>query len=250
MHPFAMGAVYARPAGAVVTPVPIAVLTDGTVEFKQTKAFLSGQYKVPIDAGEGALDISIKFKNQDFRASVLAMVLAGTSTAASSTTLAITGESATVPAVSGPYTVTVAQSATFVEDGGVLDLTAGKWLTCVVSGPTTGQYIVSAGVYTFAAADTLHALSIVYSYTSTTAGVTLTYQNQVMGPSTGYGLRAYNLGRLPSGVIVPCGYKFWNVHFDNLQHGFKADGFASQDLSGRAIQDTASMNVFQWFVGE
>ena len=34
----------------------------------------------------------------------------------------------------------------------------------VASGPTTGQYSVSAGVYTFAAADTLLGVLISYTY--------------------------------------------------------------------------------------
>lgn len=384
MHPFAMGAIYAMPSGTNPTPIPIAVLKDCTVGFKQTKKFLSGQNKVPIDAGEGALDISIKIKSADFRAASLALVMGGTATTPASTTLLATGEpyttaaACTFTATTSGTTLTVTalatgsiqvgqvlvggtgtggvyivkclsgsgtsqastwqlsgnygsngtptgcaanvycpvQTATFAEDAGVQNLTNGLWMTrSAVYPPTAGSYCVSGNAvftgtstlttltvtsmtsgtialgmqlvggtvntvvtafgtgtggvgtytisvsqsstftggqaaYTTATADQTDNLVLVYSYTSTTQGQNVLYQNQVMGPSTGYGLRVYNLGKNAAGLIVPCGIKFWNVHFDDLNLGFKAEDFAEHDLSGRAIQDTASTNVYQYFVGE
>ena len=56
-------------------------------------------------------------------------------------------------------------------------------MTRVASGPTTGQYSVSAGVYTFAAADTGLTVYINYRYTvsSASAGNTQSITNLVTG---------------------------------------------------------------------
>ena len=61
-------------------------------------------------------------------------------------------EAHSVPAVS-TYTITSTNSATFDQDLGVTYALTGQPFVMVASGPTVGQYSVSAGVYTFAAAD-------------------------------------------------------------------------------------------------
>ena len=68
-------------------------------------------------------------------------------------------EVAVVPA--SPYKVTVAQSAAFSCDQSV-SYANGNKLVQVAASPATGQYSITAGVYTFAAADTGQSLTIVY----------------------------------------------------------------------------------------
>ena len=246
---FGMGAIYAVPSGTNPTPVPFAVLKDCTVSWKVTKKVLRGQWKFGIDVGEGPIDVSIKIGHADFRAGTIGMLLAGGTTTANSTTLVATGESWAIPGT--PWQVTVSQSATWAEDGGVLDITAGKWLTRVASAPATGQYSVAAGVYTFAAADTTHNLSIVYSYTSTTQGSKFAMPNLVMGPSVGYLLRVYNVYPTPnSAVLRPLGWSFPNAHFSDYQVSLKAEDWAEESLTAMAIQDSGSTNVFTEYVGE
>lgn len=77
------------------------------------------------------------------------------------------GQSYSVPA-SSPYTVTptVPGSGVWSADAGVSYASTGVQLTPVASGPTVGQYSVSAGVYTFAAADEGAALLISFLYTT------------------------------------------------------------------------------------
>jgi hypothetical protein len=57
----------------------------------------------------------------------------------------------------------------------------------VLGTPTTGQYSVTAGVYTFASADVGKQVIIDYTYTST-GGNTITLPNPVMGVSYPFGL--------------------------------------------------------------
>jgi hypothetical protein len=70
-------------------------------------------------------------------------------------------ETHVVPGVS-PYEVTVSQSAVFSCDQAVA-YPNGTLLTLVSSAPTAGQYAVSAGAYTFNAADAGKSLSFTYA---------------------------------------------------------------------------------------
>ena len=101
------------------------------------------------------------------------------STMATGQLLATDSESGAIPG-SSAYTVTVANSATWVLDLGVVYTATGLPLTRVASAPASGQYSVAAGVYTFAAADANLGVKISYTYT-TTGGNTLTINNQPMG---------------------------------------------------------------------
>ena len=98
-------------------------------------------------------------------------------------------EASAVPANPGPYTVTVANAASFEEDLGVLkDGTTP--MTKVVSGPVSGQYSVDegTGTYTFAAADQLDTLAISYRYLVAPADYTVTLPNLFVfdsAPATG-----------------------------------------------------------------
>jgi hypothetical protein len=96
-----------------------------------------------------------------------------------------TAEQDTIPTnLIGPPTVTVAQAASFLADGGVVpvDATTGQPIgfsgfgglgsfggfTRVPANPAQGQYAVGAGVYTFNAADSGMPVQISYSFGSTT----------------------------------------------------------------------------------
>jgi len=89
-------------------------------------------------------------------------------------------EPRTIPATPGPYTITTAHAATFVEDLGVTK--AAVPMVKVASAPTTGQYAVNiaTGVYTFAAADQNQAVVISYRYTIAPADYTVTMPNLVV----------------------------------------------------------------------
>lgn len=94
---------------------------------------------------------------------------------ANTITLYLTIEEATnIPATPGPYTVTVTEAASFVEDLGVTK--GGVPMTKVTSGLGTGEYMVdeNTGIYTFAAADEADAIVISYRYEIDPADYTIT----------------------------------------------------------------------------
>jgi len=245
MRQFALGTVYAVPSGANPTPIPFGLLKSAEANIKQAKVVTRGNKKAPVDVGDGDQDITIKAAYGEFRASALAMVTAGATTATGSK-LASIAERWTVPTT--PFQVTVAQSATFSEDAGVLDVTAGKWLTRVASAPATGQYSVAAGVYTFAAADTGHVVGITYGYTSASVGQTTTFMNQVQGPSTGYMTRLYNVFTI-GGVLKPVGFEFPLVHWSSLTLALKTGDWAEMNMEGLASEDATGL-VFKEYVGD
>lgn len=246
MRQFSMGMAYALPSGANPTPIPFAILSDVKWSIKQTKKYISGAFEAPIDAGGGPVDNDISISSMDFRASIIAALLAGVANTTGGV-LPVTSEAATVP--STPFQYTVTQTATFKEDAAVFDFTASKWLVRVASAPATGQYAVSnVGVYTFAAADTGHLTSIAYSYT-TTLGFTSTYTNRTMTGSTGVLLRCYNQYNV-GGTLRNLGVDFLNVHLESLDMTLKVGDWAQQAVKGKAIQDTASSIVWRAYVGE
>lgn len=101
-------------------------------------------------------------------------------------------ENGTIPNTPGPYTITVAHSATFVADVGVTK--AGVAMTKVASSPAAGQYSVAAGVYTFNSADHSQAVVITYTYGSTDLpAYTVTLPNSVVftsAPASGVSILA------------------------------------------------------------
>ena len=241
-----IGALYALPSGATPTPIPFAIIKDISFDLKVTKKDLRGQWAYPVDVAGFAAGATLKAKVSDFRADVFNMVSPGGVVTAGSLT-PVTGEAWAVPIT--PFQVTVAQSGTWSEDGGVLDYTAGKYLARVASAPTTGQYSVAAGVYTFAAADVAHNVSIVYVYTTASVGKTVTVTNTTMGPSTAFAVRIWEVFTI-NGIVKPVGFKFPAVHFTDLGWAFKSEDWAEQAISGMVAQDPASQGVFTYFVGD
>jgi len=78
-------------------------------------------------------------------------------------------------------TVTVVNSAQFVQDWGVRYSATGLPLTKVASAPAIGQYSVSAGVYTFNASENGTVVLISYTFNAAASGTQLNITNQLMG---------------------------------------------------------------------
>lgn len=244
MYHFGLGYVGLIPSGANPTPVPIGVLTDVSVDFSYDLKELRGQYQVAVDVARGPAKITAKAKNATIMGATFLAALGG-ATSATGTVVGVLAEPWAIPAVT--FLVTVANGATFADDLGVLDLTAGKYLTRVAAGPAAGQYSVNVatGAYTFAAADVSHNVTIAYSYASAATGKTITLLNQPMGASTPFVLACYNVynGK-------PLGFRFPAVHVPKLSVAMKAEAYTEQDLEFNIVQDTTSTKVVEIYTGE
>jgi hypothetical protein len=236
---FGVGNISAIPSGANPTPVPIATVKGVTVEFKATDVPLVGQYMVAQDRATTSIEITGTIQSADFSADMVSLVLPNT-TSTTGTILPAT-HNAAVPTT--PFTITVTQSATFDSELSVVDLTAGIKLKRVASSPATGEYSVAAGVFTFAAADVAHSISIAYLYTAT-SGKTIEASNQLAGTTATYVLKAANNAVGKSNVI-----KLPAVSFNSLSLAFKNADWSESNLGFSARAD-ANGKLFYGYLPE
>ena len=162
------------------TPVKFGTLQDVSVEFSADAKELYGANQFAAHIGRGKSKITCKAKLGQIQGAMLNVLFFGLPKSTGEL-LEAQGEAAEIPAAL-PYTVTVANAATFTQDLGVVYAANGAPLTQVPSAPTVGQYSIGAGgVYTFAAADEGAAILIDYLHNSATTGGTIAITNQPMG---------------------------------------------------------------------
>lgn len=164
------------------TPVQFGTMQDVQIDFDRTLKELFGQYQYPEAIGAAMVKISGKAKFAKINGLVMTQLFFSDTLNTGMRQFTPLGEAATIPAPSGPYTVTVANAADFIADFGVYITATGVQMTRVASGPTTGQYSVNetTGVYTFAAADASTPITIYYEYDVAT-GKSITITNQLQG---------------------------------------------------------------------
>lgn len=222
MYNFGVGILKIVPAGANPTPVDVGILQDVAVDVDFTLKELRGAYQFPVDVARAGGKLSAKAKNASLTGALINAFLNG-STIATGMTLPAINEAAPIPTT--PFTITVVNSATWVTDLGVYDVTAGIWLTRVASAPATKQYSVTAGAYLFAAADVAHVVWISYTYTSATIGKTVSFSNSLMGAGANFQLFVMNVYKGQA-----TGFKFYAAQFPKLGLGFKNEDYTEQDL--------------------
>ena len=182
MFQFGSGTLWGYPVGGNLatnpTPIKFGTLQDVSLEISGSLKELYGQNQYAEAVARGKCKIAGKAKFAQIVGKHVNDLFFG-QTMTSGQKLTSLDEAQSVPG-SAPYTVTVTNSAQFVDDWGVRYSATGLPLVKVTSAPVQGQYSVSAGTYTFAAADAGAAVLISYRYTSA-AGVQLNIRQQFMG---------------------------------------------------------------------
>lgn len=168
---------------AIVNPTPflIAGMQDVSLDLGADLKMLYGSSSMPIAIGRGKQKFDVKIKNAQVTARIWNSIFFGQTLTSGiyDTVYDITG--ALIPTTPFQITPTVPSSGTWAFNLGVRDVNNIPYAR-VASGPTTGQYSVSAGVYTFATADTGKTVYIDYSYTATsTLAQKLSILNVTMG---------------------------------------------------------------------
>jgi hypothetical protein len=243
---FGSGTMIAKRTDVANTPpYMFGVLQDVTLDFDQKLESLIGQYKVAVALGDGELKITGKAKMARWQATLPANLLTGVGlTSGSMPELPLTGESHTVPAVSGPYTVTVTNSSLVpLEDLGVFYQSNGVQLAPAASASGAGIYsfVPSTGVYTFNVADASVAVWIYYSWLAA-SGQELVYPNQLMGTSPVFELYLKNT-TANYGVTKDFVLKLNACKASKLSVPINNQKFAIADFDFQAMAD-ASNNVF------
>ncbi len=162
------------------TPVNIGFAQGLSIDFSGSMKDLTGQNQYALDSARGAVKVSGKMTAATLSGEAWNTVFFGEQFATGGIAWA-PDEQANIPGTT-PFTSPVANAGTFDQDLGVKFADSGLPLIKVAAGvtPTTGQYSVTGGTYTFAAADANRPILRTYSYT-TTGGRTLSINNHLLG---------------------------------------------------------------------
>lgn len=236
-YTFGTGNLYALASGSV-NPIPIGALQDISVDFSGDIKQLYGQSSFALDVARGKVKIECKAKAGLIDLNLYNSLFFG-ATLTTGETLAAFNEAGSVPA-SSTYTVTVANSATWKANLAVYYANTGVKLTQVASGPTQGQYSVSAGVYTFASADASAAVLLNYTYTSSSTGQTLTGANTLMGSVPTFQMTLANATKGKTQVLT-----LLTCVSSKLSLPFKQDDYEVAEIDFMA-QDNGAGQVFTW----
>lgn len=185
---FGAGVLWGTPlsdySGTAVTnpsPVQFGTLQDCSIDISGDIKELYGQNQFAVAVGRGKAKISGKAKFAQLNGSLINSLFFGQTMAAGILSDVFDTTGAPIPTTPFTITPTPPTSGVWSADLGVRNAT-GLPMVRVASAPTTGQYSVSAGVYTFATADTGLTVFINYQYTATsTSAVKSTVQNVLMG---------------------------------------------------------------------
>ena len=237
---FGLGGLYLLDSESPTQATQVGVLKDVTLDISFDTKELRGSYTFPVDIAKAAGKIEGKAKFAQISGRLINEIIQGTLTAGA-TVIGSNNEAGTIPATS-PYTITVA-NITGWTDLGVYNVTDSKFMTRVASGPTTGQYSATAGVYTFAAADASDKVQISYSYTSAT-GNTVTLTNQLMGSGTTYVVQLYNTYKTKN-----VGVKLYAVTLGKYSFAMKNEDFTEEDLELLGFAD-ANNDVISLYTSE
>lgn len=226
---------------SVPTPYQFGTLQNVNFDASWDTKQLYGSRQFPVAIGRGKGKITCKADIATINGGLLNSLVFGQTLAAGIDAVYTDSTGTAVPTTPYQITPTIPSSGTWAEDLGVISVATGLALTKVASGPTTGQYSVSAGVYTFAAADTTLVMFINFRYTATsTTAAKMTIANLPMGYAPTFKAvlsTPYNGKNLE--LIMP------NCVSDKLSFATKLDDFAIPSMNWSLLAD-ASNNVAYW----
>ena len=193
--------------GSGIGPDQFGILQDVQIDWDWTVRELWGQHQFPVDIARGQGKIVGKAKFARIFGAIYGDLFFGQTPVVGQLTVA-ENEAATVPAAT-PYTVTVANAASFSDDLGVYyasGANAGNRFIRVMTPAAAGQYSVNlaTGIYSFAAADAGALLLVSYAYTLA-SGKKLVLTNQLTGSTPTFRATFYtvkSVGGVPAGLSL------------------------------------------------
>jgi hypothetical protein len=237
---FGSGILYGVPTTGLLpvnpTPVKFGVLQNVSLEFAASVKELKGMFQFADDVAIADMKVTGKASFGAVSGLLYNNLFFGSNQQVSGTKQQAGpngyGEPQIIPSAT-PFTVTVANSAKFIADYGVAYQSNGLQLVRVTANPTVGQYSVSAGVYSFAAADAGAEVLISYSFASTT-GITTTIQNNIRGAAPSFELFLMNSYTFASG-----GCRLFACKASKLSMPTKLDDYQITDLEFQAFANPA-----------
>jgi hypothetical protein len=243
---FGAGTAILTPFGANApanpTPLNLPIMQELSINWNGDVAELYGQDQYSYAQARTKVKIECTAKIGAIYGALLSDLFFGATLSVGSQILFAIQESNTVTS----HSATVAQSAHFLQDMGVINAATGQPYRTYPSAPAVGGYSVSAGVYTFNAADTIATALISYTYagTSSTTGATATITNKPMGAMPTFNLKYLN-NQFGHNVYL----EFFNAIATKIGLPNKNTEFEMVDFSFTAFSSTNG-NVFELSLDE
>lgn len=219
---------------AVPQPVVLGILQEVSLDLSVDVKKLYGAAMYPVAVAQGKGSISLKAKYADISAAILGSLFFGQAATAAIKAM-VTGIAGVVPGTPFQLTPAVPSSGAWVGDLGVFNADDGSQYVRVASSPTTGQYSVSAGVYTFAAADVADNVLFSFEYSATSSSASLfTINNRDMGYTPSFAVMlqgSYDGKKLTA--------KFYRGVSSKLALPFKNEDFAVPDFDADFFANSA-----------
>lgn len=226
------------------TPVKFGVLQECSVDISFDTKTLHGQNQFPVAVGRGKGKISGSAKFAQVNGAMINSLFFGQTLSSGIVSDYNDTTGNVIPTTPFTITPTVPSSGTWSTDLGVIN-SSGVPMTRVASAPTTGQYSVAAGVYTFAAADTGQTVFINYQYTATsTTAKKSTVINLPMGYAPTFRIDLYTPYQGKSMILT-----LPSCIASKLALATKQDDFVIPDFGFEAFADAAG-NVMTWATSE
>lgn len=224
---------------ANATPVNFGLIQEAQLDLSFTTKELYGQNQFPVAIARGTAKLTGKAKMAKISGLAFNNLFFGQAIS--------TGQLATNFGESGTITtgsVTVANSATFVDDYGVIKAATGLPMTKVASAPAAGQYSVAAGVYTFNTTD--NGTLVLISYTNTVAGTgqQFTLANPLLGTTPTFQAQLFTTFQ-----GLACNVKLFNCVSSKLSFATKLEDFVIPELDFSVFANAAG-NALQWSFAE
>lgn len=228
------------------TPLKFGELSDVTIDIQRDLKLLYGTFMYPVAGGAGKGKVELKAKFARIAGQVFNdLFFDNTLTTGTGTSAVIDTTGTAIPSTPFTITPTIPGSGTWARDLGVAD-SNGIPMKRVASAPTTGQYSVAAGVYTFAAADTGKIVYINFSYTSTSANSKqIAIVSPLMGQAPTFSI---DLPGTYGGKAVY--YRFLSCMSSKLTLDPKQDDFQTNDLDFTAFADPTSGSLGYIYTAE
>ena len=228
------------------TPIQFGTLQDVSLDVSFDTKKLYGNLQFPVAVGRGKGSLTGKAHFAQINGAILNSLFFGQTVTAGIIGDVLDTTGAAIPTTPFAITPTVPSSGTWSVDLGVKNA-SGLPMTRVdaAATPTTGQYKVAAGVYTFATADTGLTVFISYQYTATsTSAKKSTVQNLPMGYAPSFRVDLLNpyAGKMLT-VTLP------NAIGSKLSFASKLDDFMIPEFDFEGFAD-ASGNVMTWATTE
>ncbi len=227
---------------ANATPINFGLVQEVQLDLSYTSKELYGQFQWPVAIARGQGKITGKAKMARISGIAFNNLFFGQTLATGQLATSF-GEAGVIPSGS-PFTVSVANAATWQDDYGVIYGATGLPLTKVASAPNAGQYSVAAGVYTFGSGDAGKAVLISYTFTLAGSGQQVTLPNPLLGTTPTFQAQLFTTFQ-----GQPLNVKLFNCVSSKLGFHTKLEDFVVPELDF-AIAANAAGNVLQWSFAE